>query len=525
MSTTENVVETSYAKQAVSATTLEAAIAQADKFIADSLRRAELWQELKLLDDPRTIERPEDNIILDVDSYKLCHQAMYKKLGCTGAFSYIEPRSFAEKVLFFGLQIWLKRLKPITMEMIDQAEAFFEQHIQNGKEIFPRKDWEKVVNVYGGNLPLRIRAIPEGTVIDTRNALVTIESVDPELAWMVAYFETSMLRAVWYPTTVASRSMTVRNILKKYISETSDLNVAEAIAFMFHDFGARGASSKETVGIGSAAHLATGAMGTDSITGALFANQYYNKGAMSAFSVFATEHSIMTMRGPEGELKTVNDIIDEFGRFGPGTIVSIVSDGYNIFDLARQYTQGALKEKILNLGIKLVVRPDSGDAVTVILELLKIFEAGFGYTVNSKGYKVLNVVRILQGDGLSNPEDFERICMAVTDAGYSIENMVFGQGGGLLQMVNRDTYKFAEKTCAAEVDGVWIDVFKDPITDSGKRSKKGRMTVAKSKVGEFMTIRIEDLTEDHTEVMQDVWYVGQLLKDWALEEVREAANV
>jgi nicotinamide phosphoribosyltransferase len=523
MKTEDNVIETSYTKQAVSVATLDAAKAQADQFIADSIRRAKLWADLKLLGDPRTIEKPEDNVILDVDSYKLCHQAMYGRLGVTGAFSYIEPRSFAEKVLFFGLQIWIKRLRPITMEMIDQAEAFFEKHIIGGKEIFPRADWEKVVNVYGGHLPLRIRALPEGMVIDSRNALVTIESTDPELAWMVAYFETSMLRAVWYPTTVASRSMTVRNILKKYISETSDLSIAEAIAFMFHDFGARGVSSIVSAGIGGAAHLATGAMGTDTITGALFANTYYNS-EMSAYSVFATEHSIMTMRGRDGELKTVNDIIDEFGRFGVGTLISIVSDGYDIFNLAREFAKGDLRQKILDKGIKLVVRPDSGDAVTVILELLKIFEEGFGVTVNSKGYKVLNVVRILQGDGLSKPEDFERICMAVKSAGFSIENMVFGQGGGLLQQVNRDTYKFAEKTCAAEVDGVWVDVFKDPITDSGKRSKAGRLTVVQSKVGEYMTIRIEDMTEDHTEVMQDVWYNGQILKEYDLEEVRARAN-
>jgi nicotinamide phosphoribosyltransferase len=492
--------------------------------ISTAEKRAELWAQLKLLGDPRTEENPEDNVILDVDSYKLCHQAMYGRLGVTGAFSYIEPRSTAEKILYFGFQIWLKRLKPITMEMIDQAEEFFANHIIGGREMFPRKDWEKVVKVYGGYPPLRIRAIPEGTIIDSRNALVTIESTDPELAWMAAYFETTMLRAVWYPTTVASRSMHIRNILKKYITETSDLDVAEAIAFMFHDFGARGVSSRESAGLGGAAHLATGAMGTDTITGALFANKYY-KSPMSAFSVFATEHSIMTMRGKEGELKTVNDLIDEFGGVGPGTIVSIVSDGYDIFNLAREFCKGELREKILRMGVKLVVRPDSGDAVVVIEQLLKIFEEGYGVTINSKGFKVLNVVRILQGDGLSKPEDFERICMAVKALGFSIENIVFGQGGGLLQMVNRDTYKFAEKTCAAEVDGVWVDVFKDPITDSGKRSKKGRLTVVKNHVNEFMTIRIDEMDPAlHTEVMETIWENGALIKEYTLEEIRARAN-
>lgn len=488
-----------------------------------TILRTTLWKALKLLGDPRTIERPEDNIILDVDSYKLCHQAMYGRLGVTGAFSYIEPRSKVDKILYFGFQMWLKRLKPVTMEMIDEAEAFFGAHIMNGDKLFPRKDWEKVVNVYGGYPPLRIRAVPEGTVLDSSNALVTIESTDPELAWMVAYFETTMLRAVWYPTTVASRSMKIRSILKKYILETSDLPWEQAIAFMFHDFGARGVSSQESAGIGCAAHLATGAMGTDTITGVLFANKYYNS-PMAAYSVFATEHSIMTMRGQDGELKTVNDLIDEFSQFAPNTIVSIVSDGYNIFNLAREYTKGALKQKIIDRKVNLVVRPDSGDAVTVILELLKIFEEGFGVTINSKGYKVLNIVRILQGDGLSKPEDFERIAMAVKDAGFSIENIVFGQGGGLLQMVNRDTYKFAEKTCAAEVNGVWIDVFKDPITDMGKRSKKGRLTVVKSEVGEFMTIRVEDVNSSHTEIMETIWENGVLLKEYTLDEIRARAN-
>lgn len=486
-----------------------------------ALRRAELWKELQALGDPRTIERPEDNLILDTDSYKLCHQAMYRLIGTKAAFSYIEPRITGEEMEFVGLQVWLKRMRPITMEMIDQAEAFFEKHIIGGKEMFPRKDWEKVVNVYGGYPPLTIRALPEGTIIDSQNALVTIECHDEELAWMAAYFETTILRAVWYPVTVASRSRKIRNILKGYIADTSDLDIATAIAFMFHDFGARGVSSKESAGIGGMAHLATGAMGTDTITGALFANVYYGC-EMSGFSVFATEHSIMTMRGKAGELQTVRDLIKTYNK-GPGTIVSIVSDGYSIWDLALAYCT-VLKDEIIESGIRLVVRPDSGDAVTVILGLLKMFDEHFGSTVNSKGYKVLNVVRILQGDGLSTPEDFVRILEAVKRAGFSVENIVFGQGGGLLQQVNRDTYKFAMKTCAALINDTWVDVFKDPITDQGKRSKKGRLTVAKNRLGKFQTIRIEELDEDHTEVMQTVWHIGQLLKDYTFDEVRESAN-
>jgi len=446
---------------------------------------------------------------------------MYKVLGVTSAFSYIEPRIEGEKILFVGLQLWRKRFKPITHAMIDQAEEFFAAHIVGGREMFPRADWEKVVNVYGGYPPLIIRALPEGTVIPSQNALVTIECTDPELAWMAAYFETTLLRAIWYPVTVATRSMKNRNIIKKYLALTSDLDIESAIAFMYHDFGARGVSSRESAGIGDFAHLATGAMGSDTITGVLYANVYYNE-AMAAFSVFATEHSIMTMRGKSGELQTVRDLIRTYNK-APGTIVSIVSDGYNIFELAMHYCT-TLKQEILDSGINLVVRPDSGDPVSVILTLLDMFAEHYGVVINNKGFKVLNVVRILQGDGLATSEDFERILIAVMEAGYSVENLVFGQGGGLLQMVNRDDLKFAMKTCAAKINGVYVDVFKDPITDQGKRSKKGRLTVAKNLLGEYQTIRIEDLDENHTEALETVWVNGQNLVDYNLADIRIRAN-
>jgi nicotinamide phosphoribosyltransferase len=187
-------------------------------------QRAKLWEELKLLGDPRTIRRPEDNPILDVDSYKLCHQIMYKTLKCTGAFSYVEPRIKNEEVEFFGLQMWAKRFKPITYEDIAEAKEFFSKHIENGAELFPEQNWIKVVEVYNGYPPLKIRALPEGMVVPSQNALVTIECDERDLAWMAAYFETTIMRAVWYPTTVASRSRKVRNMIKHFLEITADFD-------------------------------------------------------------------------------------------------------------------------------------------------------------------------------------------------------------------------------------------------------------------------------------------------------------
>lgn len=479
-------------------------------------RRAELWAELEALKDPRTVVSFADNPILDTDSYKLCHQAMYGRLGVTKSFSYIEPRINGVKMFYVGLQMYLKRMKPITHSMIDQAKEFFGKHIIGGDQMFPEADWRRVVDEFGGFPPIKIRALPEGTVINSHNALVTIECDVPGLSWLAAYYETAILRAVWYPTTVATKSYNIRQMLRAQVALTSDLPIEEAVAFMYHDFGARGVSSFESAGLGGAAHILAGSMGTDTITGALFANELYGSD-MSAFSVFATEHSIMTMRGREGELQTVREIIEEFNR-APGTIVSIVSDGYSIFDLAMHYCT-TLKQEILDAGIRLVVRPDSGDAIAVISTLLKMFDEHYGSVVNSKGYKVLNTVRILQGDGLSTEADFLKIADAVRELGFSLENIVFGMGGGLLQIVNRDLYKFAMKTCAAEVNGQWIDVFKDPITDQGKRSKKGRLTVVQ-RGDEKITVRLEEVLPTDVDLMEDVWFAGQLLVSYNVAEVK-----
>lgn len=482
-------------------------------------RRAQLWAELEQLKDPRTVVSLIDNPILDTDSYKVAHQPLYGRIGVSATHSYVAPRIKDASVLFVGLQMYLKTMKPITHAMVDQARDFFEAHIANSDQIFPEAAWRRVVDEFNGYPPLTIKCVQEGSVVPSQNVLVTVTCDVEGLSWLGPYYETALLRAVWYPTTVASKSFAIRQLLRQYVRETSDGNVEQTVAFMHHDFGARGASSKETVGVGGAAHLLAGSYGTDSITGALYANLYYNT-PMSAYSVFATEHSIMTMRGREGELQTVRDCIAAFNR-APGTIVSLVSDGYDIEALTDHYCT-TLKPEILESGIRLVIRPDSGDAIKNIMMILRKVDAAYGSVTNSKGYKVLNVVRVLQGDGLATVEDFAAIARAVVAAGFSIENLVFGQGGGLLQMVNRDDLKFAMKTSAAKINGKWVDVVKDPITDPGKKSLAGRVELFKHKATkEYRTFRIDEVDLNQWESAMVVAYCnGEVFLNDTIDQIR-----
>ena len=457
-----------------------------------------------------------NNPLLDTDSYKLCHASMYDIMGVEATESYIEPRSHGDEILFVGLSIWTKTFPRITHAMVDEAREFFSLHIRDGEKLFPEKAWRRVVDEFGGYPPITIRALHEGTVIPSRNALAVVECDVSGLAWMGPYFETSILRAAWYTTTVASKSYSIRKLLRERLAITSDLDPVTGTNFMYHDFGARGVSSQESAAYGGAAHILAGSDGTDTISGALTVNAIYSS-RMSAFSVFATEHSIMTMRGREGELQTVRDLIKTFNT-SQGTIISIVSDGYSIRDLVERYCT-TLKDEILEAGIALVIRPDSGDPAEIVVSILNRVAEAYGYVVNSKGYKVLNVVRVLQGDGMSTKADVAKLLDAVQEAGFSVENIVIGQGGGLLQMVNRDDYKFAMKTCAALINGKWVDVFKDPITDIGKRSKRGRLVVVK-RDGEFATITKAEMLPGETDLLIPVWSRGKVLKDYTLPEVR-----
>ncbi|MFM0736177.1 nicotinate phosphoribosyltransferase [Paraburkholderia xenovorans] len=473
-----------------------------------------------------TGNRPDDmasilsNPILNTDSYKASHYLQYPP-EATAMFSYIESRGGRyDRTLFFGLQMLIKEYlcKPITPAMIDQAKAFFTAH----GEPFNEAGWRYVVEQYGGYLPVRIRAVPEGSVVPTHNVLVTVECDDPRVFWLASYLETMLLR-VWYPITVATQSWHLRKTIRGYLEKSSD--DLTQLPFKLHDFGARGVSSAESAAIGGAAHLVS-FMGSDTVLGVVAANHYYNE-AMAAFSVPAAEHSTITSWGRERETDAFRNMIAQFGK--PGAIVSVVSDSYDLY-AALEVWGTELKQAVLDCGGTLVIRPDSGDPLTIVLQTMRALEASFGSTVNGKGRRVLNNVRVIQGDGV-NAESIETILAAIDEAGFAADNIVFGMGGALLQQINRDTQRFAMKCSAIRLGDVWHDVRKDPVTDSAKRSMKGRMTLlVNRRTGEYRTVVLPIAWDDRTvegdweEALQTVFDSGKLLVEVDFSQVRERAH-
>ncbi len=463
------------------------------------------------------------NILFRTDSYKYSHYDQYKA-GTTETFSYIESRGGRyDQVVFFGLQAFLKEYltKPFTQDDINEAESYVDMHL--GPGIFNRKGFELILERYNGLFPVEIKAVPEGTVVPNLNVLVSIKSTDPDLIWVPSFIETMLLRAIWYPTTVASNSYSIKQVIKRYLDETSSSSAG--LAFSLHDFGARGVSSGESAALGGMAHIVN-FMGSDTMEGIYYAKKYYGGVDMPAFSVAAMEHSTVTIYGKEGEVDAYRNMLKRFG--GPSRIIACVSDSYDIFNAVENIWGKELKEEVLALGKiggKVVIRPDSGVPADVVLKVVRLLDEAFGTTKNDKGYRELPpYIGVIQGDGIVE-ESIISILTTLKLAGYAASNVVFGMGGGLLQHVNRDTNKFAMKTSAAVVDGSAIDVYKDPITDTGKRSKKGMVTLYRDNdTGKVITAREGEAPSGlFIEMLIPVYKNGKILKEYSFVEVRENA--
>jgi nicotinamide phosphoribosyltransferase len=458
--------------------------------------------------------------LFDADSYKVSHYLQYPP-GTTSMFSYIESRGGDyNETVFFGLQYYLKEYLThrVTVEEVEQAKELYAAH----GEPFNYEGWMYIAKDLGGKLPVRIRAVPEGLVIPTHNCLVSIESTDPKVFWIVSWIETMLLR-VWYPITVATRSRHIRKIIMDALVQSSDDPESE-ISFKLHDFGSRGVSSQESAMIGGAAHLVN-FMGSDTIAGIMMANLFY-KTPMAGFSIPAAEHSSITSWGKENEVEAYRNMLRQFAK--PGALVACVSDSYDLWNACTNLWGEQLRQEVIDSGAVVIIRPDSGHPPAVVRKCAHLLAEKFGYTINSKGYKVLNNVRIIQGDGI-NEHSIQVILNDLLDAGFSATNIAFGMGGALLQMLNRDTQKFAMK-CShifRTINGeeVSVDVFKDPVTDPGKVSKAGRLDLIMNDKGEYQTVCLKNDQGDHNHsVMSVVYENGELVNETTFDEVRARAK-
>ena len=461
-----------------------------------------------------------NNICCLTDSYKVSHYLQYPP-GTQYVYSYFEPRSKAKfsEFVFFGLQYYISeylRGPVVTAEKIRYAKKLYKDHF--GKEVFNESGWRYILDKYNGHLPVRIKAVAEGTVIPISNVAMTIENTDPRCYWLTNYLETLLVQ-LWYGSTVATQSREMKKIILKYLHKTG---TPELIDFKLHDFGFRGVSSVETAAMGGAAHLLN-FKGTDTTPAIILAKEIYGC-KMAGFSIPAAEHSTITSWGIDRESDAYENMLDKY----PDGMVAVVSDSYDIYNACRcVWGSKKLKEKIMMRKGVLIIRPDSGDPPTVVCEILQILWDVFGGKVNKKGYRVLDDhVRIIQGDGIDF-EMLDAILFAMEKKGFSTDNIAFGSGGGLLQKLNRDTEDVAIKCCAITIDGVEKPVFKKPQTDLKKGSKQGRLELVRWE-GTYRTTennKLNGVAIDAPGHLRDIFLDGRFRKRHKFDECRERCAV
>jgi nicotinamide phosphoribosyltransferase len=453
----------------------------------------------------------------------------YYKPGTTKIYSYLCARSTKKEneALFFGLQPYLELLeRPISQ---DDADEFFMYWAEILGGPAPADVTEKInALVKLGYLPLEIKAVPEGTVIENKNVLATITNTHPDFPWAVGFFE-SLLLKVWAPTTVATLSLKFKRLLTNCAAQTSDSEFL--VPFLVHDFGYRGVSSEQSAEILGAAHL-TCFTGSDNIPGIKFAKTAYKAEGFIAGSVPASEHSVMCSYGPEGELEAFKRMLE----LNPTGLVSIVSDTYNFWDVMTKFTV-ELKEEILARDGKVVFRPDSGDPLHILCGnpeapvgspefkgAIRILDEIFGSTVNSKGFKELNSkVGLIYGDGMYY-DRVVRIMETMMGMGYATTTVVLGIGGLLLQQHNRDDLGFAIKATYAEINGEAVELFKDPITDPGKKSHTGLLKLIQDQDGKFHTVQQCTPEQEQEGQLTQVYLNGKVTKRYSLNEIRQRVD-
>lgn len=476
------------------------------------------------------------NIILDTDSYKNDHGRMLPK-GTKKIFSTIvfrKSNKYTSFIKFFGITYAVKQLLDVivTYEDVCNARKIIES---NGYE-FDSDRWIYILDVHNGKLPIEVKSVPEGMILPVGTPVITIVNTDDNCAWLVSYLETALQRIIWKMTTVASTTYELYKFLETTMIRHEGHNNVE---YMLHNFGARGADSYESNIMASMSHIAAGFKGTDALNTDLAIHHYYNNGNWNLYkgycsSVIASEHSVMCANSNADErddeeaivmmLKLLRSELDKISQGKKGCpVISIVGDTYDIHRVCKDLIGKKYKDECLNLindGGTIVIRPDSGDPILEPIKCIKLLMDSFGYKLNEFGYKVFAIpnLKILQGDGI-NRESIGKIIEELEKQKISLSCIIFGMGGSLTHGNGRDEFSCSMKaTAMMNSDNEWIDLFKDPITDVGKRSLKGRVTTYVKHIDEFndkiFAERIDmDKLLDIEDIMKTVFINGEVIYD------------
>lgn len=480
--------------------------------------------------------------ILLKDGYKVGHKFQYPD-GTTLVYSNLTPRkarnAATQEIVFFGLQYFIKEYlqRQFNDNFFSVPKAEILKSYARRMDNYLGKDavsYDHIAALHDlGYLPLEIKGLPEGSLVPMRVPILTIKNTLPEFFWLTNMLETLMSAVLWKPCTSATTAFEYLKTFTQYAQETVGGDNS-FIPWQGHDFSFRGMSGVEDAVMSGAAHLLSFA-GSDSIPAIDFLEQYYNADCEKELvggSVPATEHSVMCMGAQDNEINTFKRLINDVY---PAGIVSIVSDTWDFWKVITEFLP-QLKQDILARNGKVVIRPDSGDPVKIIIGdenatagspeykgAIECMWEIFGGTTTEKGYKLLdNHIGLIYGDSITT-ERQEAILAGLKKKGFASYNVVLGIGSFTYEYVTRDTFGFAMKATYGEVNGVGRDIFKDPKTDDGtKKSAKGLMQVYRNENTRKLELKDQCTWEEEAKgELKTVFKDGKLVVDDSLAAIRK----
>jgi len=520
------------------------------------------------------------------DVYKEFHRQAYhfdtKKVYANftsrnGKLSNIEGN---DAVGFVGLQYF------IMDYLMDEWSQFFAapRHIavKNHKRILTAMLGYEVDVAYLedlhdlGYLPLRIKALPEGTMVPYGVPPITLENTHDNFPWLTNMIETVMSCENWPIQTSFTTAVEYFKVFKEFAKKTG-LD-EDFVPFQGHDFSFRGMYGRQAAAMSGFAHLASGLAGTDTIPAVLFAEKYYGADVdkeLVGTSVNATEHSVTCSWLLEGEVEFFRYLMHEKAPTG---ILSVVSDTWDFWEVVTKYLP-ILKDEIMARDGTLVIRPDSGDPVHILTgykiapfddykangkslmatvkrarangyeairwgdtvisceqdeegrELMPCEVKGlieclwdtFGGTMTDKGYKLLDEhIGAIYGDAITLKRQRE-ILQRLMDKGFA-SKVVLGIGSYSYQYVTRDTHGSAVKATSIVKGDERVAIFKDPKTDAKKKSAKGLIKVDYDENGVLTAYDDVSENEEKEGLLEVVFENGQLTKVTTLAQIRERIN-
>lgn len=469
------------------------------------------------------------------DGYKVSHHEQYPK-GTSWIVSNMTPRSSRipeiKEVVFYGLQAYMERiLNGMWKDFFKNPEKAIAKYGETvrtmlGNENYSTDHFHRLAKL--GYFPIKIRALKEGTRVPLRTPLLTVENNCADFFWLPNFIETQISDEIWGMITSATIADQYRKVFDKY-AELTGVD-PEFVEWQGHDFSMRGMWGIDAAAKSGSAHLLS-FRGTDTIPAIQFAQAFYKADKFVGGTVPATEHSVMCAGGSEegSEILTFLRLLEIY----PTGILSVVSDTWDFWKVITQYLP-KIKDHILGRNGKLVIRPDSGDPVKILVGdpdsnishvrkgLIEVLWDIFGGFTNSKGFRVLDShIGAIYGDSITL-ERQRQILEGLYRKGFAT-NIVLGLGSFTYQYVTRDTFGFAIKATAAVIDGELKALYKAPKTDDGtKNSARGLIYVYRDKNGKIAfeeNVSIE-MFESKSNLLEPVYENGKILRKQKFEDIR-----